>query len=161
MNFTLPIPVILFYVCFVIVLFVALVHALIRATGEQRELRRRCAHLEQAYSDVLLKYFNDETGPRFEQAPDWTPADAGNLSTFLKTETGQTLARRFAVVAGIAAVAGCADSMHTAHSAGSGNGWNEACQWFLKLSRVVGDQTTKNDEQAPEDEAQLLERLSS
>lgn len=127
----------------------------------QEELRKRTVRLEAQVTDLLLKYHNDETGPLFENAPDWTPDDASKLATFLKTESGQILQKRFQVIAGQVAVRGCADEMHTTYAAANANGWNEACQWFLKLSRVAGVQASTNDEQAPEDEAQLLERFSS
>jgi hypothetical protein len=101
-----------------------------------------------------------ELGPIFDNAPHWTPDDAIALAGFLKTDSGRTLARRFQVVAGNQAVAGCRDVMHTTYAAGNGNGWDEACRWFLQLSRVTGVQVAKNDESAPEGETQLLERLS-
>lgn len=121
----------------------------------------RTARLEAQVSELVLKYHNDETGAVFENAPNWTADDAGRLEAFLKTQTGQVLQKRFQVIAGNVAVQGCADEMHTTYAAANANGWNEACQWFLKLSRVAGVQASTHDEQAPEDEAQLLERFSS
>lgn len=121
----------------------------------------RKERIEKGFAALVLEHFNDENDPRFQAAPEWGPDDAALLETFLKTETGNRLRRRFAAVAGTVAIAGCADSIHTAHSAGNGNGWNEAYQWFVKLSRVAGVQATPKDEQLPEDEEALLERFSS
>lgn len=126
-----------------------------------KAMNERLKRIEGQYSELVLKHYNEETGPLFDNAPDWSPDDAAALTAFLRTETGRTLARRFQVVAGNVAVQGCADEMHTTYAAANANGWNEACQWFLKLSRVAGDQASTKDEQAPEDEAQLLERYSS
>jgi len=117
--------------------------------------------LKKQHAEVVLKYFNEETGPRFDRAPDWTPDDALALDAFLKTPAGQALRQRFEVVAGNVCVAGCADAMHSAHSAGIGHGWNEALQWFLKLSRVTGEQVTQSDQPEDVDEAALVERFSS
>jgi hypothetical protein len=125
-----------------------------------RNSKLRIKQLEENYSKLVLEYFNEHTGPLFENAPDWTSEDAAVLSGFFKTPTGQTLTKRFQVVAGNAAVEGCKDEMHTTYAAANANGWNEACQWFLKLSRVTGAQVATKDEQAPEGEAQLLERFS-
>jgi hypothetical protein len=127
---------------------------------EQKRLKNRVQLLEEQNGELILEYYNAETGPIFDNAPDWTPDDAIALAAFLKTETGRALAKRFQVVAGNQAVAGCQDEMHTTYAAANGNGWNEACQWFLQLSRVTGVQVAKNDESAPEGETQLLERLS-
>lgn len=132
--------------------------------GTETRLRR----VEEEYQACLLKYFEDSTDPRFERAPDWTPENGQALASFLSTEHGQALSRRFAAVAAATAIAGCSDAMHTAHSAGNGNGWNEAYEWFCKLSRVTGEQVTNrasgsgdNSERPDNDEEALLERFSS
>jgi hypothetical protein len=45
--------------------------------------------------------------------------------------------------------------MHTTYAAANANGWNEACQWFLQLSRVAGVQAWQ-----PNDELRLKAKRS-
>jgi hypothetical protein len=122
-------------------------------------LAKRADLLEKQNAQLILDYFNDETRPRFAVDPEWTEEDAAALKSFFATSTGQRLTVRFRAVAANVAVEGCKDFMHTSHSAGAAFGWGEACEWFIKLSRVSRVPDTKSEE-APEGEEQLLERWS-
>jgi hypothetical protein len=119
----------------------------------------RQARLEQEVARLTLESLNEDTGPLYAGVPDWSEDDAMALQVFLKTPTGQNLQQRFCGVMTNVALEGCKDEMHTTYSAANGNGWNEAYQWFVKLSRVSRVPDTKN-EQPEEGAEQLLERWS-
>lgn len=123
-------------------------------------LKERHTRLERQHTELVVETYSDAMDPRFDVAPELSPDDRATLATFLKTPSGQALNKRFGVVAMNQALLGCNDPMHTTYAAGNGNGWNEAYKWFQTISRVPRVEDTKNDEQAPEGEEQLLERMS-
>lgn len=93
--------------------------------------------------------------------PDWSPDDAAAIDKFLKSEAGQLFSKRIRLVAATVAIKGAANQTNTIHAAGISAGWNECVRYIHSLSRVSGVQDTNpNAEQAPQDEAQLLELLS-
>jgi len=120
--------------------------------GTEAGLRKALASYKEQFEEYRPK-------GSWTATPEWTPDDAACLQGFLKTAAGQALQRRFTSIAASVAIEGCKDVMHTAHSAGCAFGWTEALRWFLSLSRVARVEATK-DEQVPEGEEQLLERLS-
>jgi len=102
---------------------------------------------------------NQQRAPVVVLNPIWTPDDALMLKKFFTTATGQRLIARFEAMAVTQALAGCADPMHTGHSAGVGHGFNEAKEWLLSLSRVTGAQVAQ-DEDRPQGEPDYLDQLS-
>ena len=99
--------------------------------------------------------------------PFWGEDEAKAVAAFLNSPAGQLFSKRVRSVAAHVAIEGANDRANTVHSAGVSAGWNECMRYIHSLSRVSGDQDTGqgglptlNTEQAPEDEARLLERLS-
>jgi len=112
-----------------------------------------------AASDLFLK--NPYSVEIPVAAPDWKPGQATDLEKFLATDTGKVLSERLRFIAASIAVNGARDRANTVHAAGVSAGWDEAVRYLHSLSRVSGVQDTNpNAEQAPQDEASLLERLS-
>ncbi len=108
----------------------------------------------------------------FTARPAWGGEAAAAVHHFLNTPAGQLFSKRLRAVAAQVAIDGAHDRVNTIHAAGVSAGWNECVRYLHSLSRVSGEQDKAqtgadvrhpfgtNHEQAPEDEAQLLERLS-
>lgn len=115
--------------------------------------------------------------------PAWGDEEAAAVSRFLKSPAGELFSKRLRAVAAHVAIEGANDRAHTVHAAGVSAGWNECVRYLHSLSRVsrvedtdgrstgadVRSLTTEaagagagrsHHGQAPEDGAQLLERLS-
>jgi hypothetical protein len=94
----------------------------------------------------------------------WDAGDARGLGSFLDSNHGQAFSARLRTVAAHVAIEGAKDRANTIHSAGVSAGWNECVRYIHSLSRVSGERQGAAahlvDEQGPEDEAELLERLS-
>ena len=93
--------------------------------------------------------------------PDWSPDEAAAVDKFLKSDAGASFLKRVRAVAAQVAIKGAANQVNTIHAAGISHGWNECVRYIFSLSRVSRvEDTTPNAEQAPQDEASLLEQLS-
>lgn len=111
--------------------------------------------------NVIKDSYTSSTADVVLTKADWDPDNAAALAAFLKTELGQDLTNRLRLVAATVAINGAAERVTTIHAAGISTGWNECIRYFLSLSRVSGVQDTQpNTEQAPQDEASLLELYS-
>lgn len=133
-------------------------------TGTLDEFQAKFQRIEAQCSELVLKYVNDVEPARFHVAPEWHPDNAGELIRFLNSASGRILVERLKAMTSAVCIAGCQDPMHTTHSAGVGAGWDECVKKLLEhatISRVSRvEDTNQNDEQAPEGEEQLLERMS-
>lgn len=105
----------------------------------------------------------------FTGAPveEWTTTDIGVWRSFLKTDTGRKYLDRARSMVASSCISSCSDSMHTAHSAGTGHGMNEFLKWQLSLasekmlesiSQPTGAQVDNTSESYGQ--ASLLEKLS-
>jgi hypothetical protein len=98
--------------------------------------------------------------------PMWGVEEAKAVAAFLNSPAGQLFSKRIRSVAAHVAIEGANDRANTIHSAGVSAGWNECVRYIHSLLRVSGDQdaagaaNSPNDRHQPEDEAELLERLS-
>jgi len=66
----------------------------------------------------------------------WTADHAADWWAYLKSPVGQDLLARGRKLAVAQSAIACADVFHTAHSAGTANGWNQAMTWLESLSRA-------------------------
>ena len=90
----------------------------------------------------------------------WQPDNSAGLNKFLTSDHGQIFFKRLRAIAAAVAIKGAQDRTSTIHAAGVSTGWDECLRYIHSLSRVSGVQDTTNTEQAPQDEASLLEQLS-
>jgi hypothetical protein len=68
---------------------------------------------------------------------DWSEEHRAHWAQFLSTPTGQAFLARWRVLEGLVATQSCKDVFHTAHSAGTANGWNQSRVWAESLSRAA------------------------
>jgi hypothetical protein len=93
-------------------------------------------------------------------APLWQDGNADDWSKYLASDNGKLLSLRLRRIAAEVAINGARDQRNTVHAAGVTAGWDECVRYLHSLSRVSRVEDTKHTEQAPQDEASLLEQLS-
>lgn len=100
----------------------------------------------------------------FTARPNWGADEAKAVAAFLNSSAGQLFSKRIRSIAAHVSIQGANDRANTIHSAGVSAGWNECVRYIHSLSRVSGERQGAaahvDDEHGPEDEAELLERLS-
>lgn len=79
----------------------------------------------------------------FTARPLWGEDEARAVLVFLSSPAGQLFSRRIRSVAAHVAIEGANDRANTIHSAGVSAGWNECVRYIHSLSRVSGEQDTR------------------
>lgn len=126
---------------------------------------------------LLQKFFpflRKKAEPVFiSPSPVWTSTDKENLGRFLRGDTGRKLIQRLRATEAANAIASVKDVFHTQHSAGQAQGYGDAIEHLISLSRscrVEQEKAIGAPGAAPADEnpaqaearemAELLARMS-
>jgi hypothetical protein len=131
----------------------SLEHRYSEVVAENSALRKRAVAAEEE-SRIRME------PPHLWAGSLWTAENAASLRAFLASDDGVALSKRLQSMVVAAAVAGAKNTANTIHAAGMSAGWDEAVRYLHSLSRVSGAQDTKQTDERPRGETDLLEQLS-